>query len=206
MSEVETVSIEISEVAQQHFKQLIDNEKVEGMGLRIFIDRIGTPAADIGITFCPPDQQNGEDMTLPFEGFVLYIDGKSAECLDEATIDYKTDSLGGELSITAPHLKGRKPKNDAPLYKRVEFTLNTDVNPQLASHGGVVSLVDITADNIAVLRFGGGCHGCGMVDVTLKHGIESRLLEQFPELTGVKDATDHSSGENPYYEPDAEKK
>ena len=196
------IQITVSEAAEAHFTQLIATEKVEGMGLRIFIDRMGTPAADIGITFCPPDQQNSEDVSLSVGPFMLYVDAASAECLDEANIDFKSDSLGGELSITAPHLKGRKPKTTAPLFERVIYTLNTDVNPQLASHGGMVTLEEITDDKIAVLRFGGGCHGCGMVDVTLKHGIESKLLEQFPELSAVKDATDHTTGGNPYYKAD----
>jgi len=49
------------------------------------------------------------------------------------------------------------------------------------------------------LRFGGGCHGCGMVDVTLKQGIEGTLRSRLPEITEVRDATDHASGHNPYY-------
>ena len=54
-------------------------------------------------------------------------------------------------------------------------------------------------DNVAILQFGGGCQGCGMVDVTLKDGIEKTLMEQIPEVTGVKDLTDHSIDDNAYY-------
>jgi len=68
----------------------------------------------------------------------------------------------------------------------------------VASHGGRVSLQEITAAGEAVLQFGGGCHGCSMVDVTLKNGVEKTLLSHFSELVAVVDATDHSSGENPY--------
>ena len=50
-----------------------------------------------------------------------------------------------------------------------------------------------------MLRFGGGCQGCGMVDVTLKEGVEKTLMEQIPELSGVRDATDHSNRENAYF-------
>ena len=69
----------------------------------------------------------------------------------------------------------------------------------LESHGGLVSLLDITDDKFAILQFGGGCQGCGMVDVTLKDGIEKTLLEQLPELAGVRDMTDHSLDENAFY-------
>ena len=49
-----------------------------------------------------------------------------------------------------------------------------------------------------VLRFGGGCHGCGMADVTLKQGIEKTLVEKVPGVTAVRDATDHATGDAPY--------
>jgi Fe/S biogenesis protein NfuA len=70
----------------------------------------------------------------------------------------------------------------------------------LAAHGGNVSLEEVFEDTIAVLRFGGGCQGCGMVDVTLKQGVEKTLLEQIPELTEVRDVTDHTQRENAYYQ------
>jgi Fe/S biogenesis protein NfuA len=63
----------------------------------------------------------------------------------------------------------------------------------------MVNLVEIVEDSIAVLQFGGGCQGCGMVDVTLRNGVERSLLEQLPELTAIRDITDHSITENAYY-------
>ncbi|MNU09696.1 Fe/S biogenesis protein NfuA [compost metagenome] len=50
-----------------------------------------------------------------------------------------------------------------------------------------------------MLQFGGGCQGCGMVDMTLKDGVEKTLMERIPELKGVRDVTDHSNRENAYY-------
>ena len=81
----------------------------------------------------------------------------------------------------------------------INYYLQTEINPGLASHGGQVSLVDVVDDGIAVLQFGGGCQGCGQADVTLKEGIERTLLERIPELKGVRDVTDHSQKENAYY-------
>jgi Fe/S biogenesis protein NfuA len=63
--------------------------------------------------------------------------------------------------------------------------------------------VEITRKMEVVLQFGGGCHGCGMADVTLKQGIEKTLTEKIPEITAVIDATDHRSGKTPYYAPGA---
>jgi Fe/S biogenesis protein NfuA len=62
-----------------------------------------------------------------------------------------------------------------------------------------VSLIKFTDDAKAVLQFGGGCQGCGMVDVTLKDGIEKTLMEQIPELKSVVDITDHSIDDNAFY-------
>ncbi len=62
-----------------------------------------------------------------------------------------------------------------------------------------MTLVDVVEEGIAVLRFGGGCQGCGQADYTLKEGIEKTLLERIPELKGVRDVTDHSNRENAYY-------
>lgn len=94
----------------------------------------------------------------------------------------------------------RKVADDAPLMERVDYVIQTQVNPQLAGHGGHISLIEITEDDIAVIQFGGGCNGCSMVDVTLKEGIEKELLAQFEgELNAVRDVTEHARGDHSYY-------
>lgn len=189
----------ITDQAVKHFNQLIEKENTPGMGLRMYLDSPGLPTADVSIAFCPPGEHRAQDVAIPCEGFTLYVDGRSAPYLDEAEIDYKQDQMGGQLAITAPHLKGEKPNEEASLEDRINYILHTEINPSLSSHGGMVTLVEITDNNEVVLRFGGGCHGCGMVDVTLKQGIEKSLKEQIPEITAVIDSTDHTTGENPYY-------
>jgi Fe/S biogenesis protein NfuA len=119
--------------------------------------------------------------------------------LEDASIDLVTDQLGSQLTLKAPNAKMRKVADDAPLRDRVEYLIQSEINPQLASHGGHIMLVEITDDGIAVLQFGGGCNGCSMVDVTLKDGIETQMLERFPgELTGVQDVTEHQHGSHSY--------
>lgn len=108
--------------------------------------------------------------------------------------------MGSQLTLKAPNAKARKIADDAPLIDRVEYLIQTEINPQLANHNGQVTLTGITDDGVAILQFGGGCNGCSMVDVTLKDGIEKQMLEQFAgELTGVRDATEHAAGEHSYY-------
>ena len=106
--------------------------------------------------------------------------------------------MGGQLTIKAPNAKLPKVGEDSPLEDRVNYLLYNEVNPSLAAHGGEVSLVEITDDHFAILKFGGGCQGCGMVDVTLKEGIEKTLMESIPDLKGVRDVTDHTDRSHAY--------
>jgi Fe/S biogenesis protein NfuA len=83
---------------------------------------------------------------------------------------------------------------------RIQKILDEMINPAVSSHGGFVELLEVKG-NIAYLKLGGGCQGCGMVNVTLKQGIETTLKEEIPQLAGVIDQTDHAGGSNPYYQP-----
>jgi len=193
------VNIHITDAALLHFNQLIEKE-APGMGLRMSVEKVPTKVLpEIVISFCPKDAIQLEDIALPYSHFILYIDKKSESYLEDAHIDYQIKDLVEQLSITAPNLKNKKPQEMDTLADKINYVLNTEVNPSLAAHGGMVSLVEVTDKNEVVLRFGGGCHGCGMVDVTLRQGIEKALKEKLPDITAVIDITDHTQGENPYY-------
>ena len=92
------------------------------------------------------------------------------------------------------------PLEDKEVKERVQKILDEMINPAIASHGGFVDLLDVK-ENLVYLRLGGGCQGCGMVNVTLKQGIEATLKEEIPQIAGVIDQTDHAGGTNPYYQP-----
>lgn len=190
--------ITITPEAQEHFGKLLSSQE-EGTGIRVFVVNPGTPHAECGVSYCPPDAVEKDDLQLPFDLFTAYVDEESIPYLEEAEIDYQTDDMGGQLTLRAPNAKARKVADDAPVIDRIRYLLESEINPQLANHGGQVSLAEFTEDGIVVLQFGGGCQGCGMADVTLKDGIEKTLLEKIPEVKGVKDITEHQAGENPYY-------
>lgn len=184
--------------ARDYFARLLDDQP-EGTQLRLSTRQAGTPAADVTLNFCPPGDEESSDEAVDCGVFTLFVSDGSQDALDGAMIDFESNSTGGELSIRAPGLKGQAPSEDASLHERVSFVLESRINPMVASHGGVVSLVDVTDENDVVLRFGGGCHGCGMADVTLRQGIETQLRELVPEIRNVTDGTDHDKGQNPYY-------
>ena len=188
----------ITPAARDYFAKLLA-EQPKGTNLRIRIDQPGTPTAEVELTYCPTGEQRDSDQAVDCQVFTLFIEAESAKALDEAMIDFESNAMGGELNIRAPGLRGDRPNDDAPLNERVSWVLQARINPMVASHGGHVSLVQVTEDKDVVLQFGGGCHGCGMVDVTLKQGVETTMKQEVPEIRRVIDATDHASGENPYY-------
>lgn len=191
--------ISISKEAQGHFVKLLAKQE-EGTNIRVFVVNPGTSSAECGVSYCPPDAVEPSDTRLPFDGFDAVVDEESAPYLEEAEIDYVTDQMGSQLTLKAPNAKARKVADDAPLVERINYMIESEINPQLANHGGQVVLLEITEDGYAVLQFGGGCNGCSMVDVTLKEGIEKQMLEAFAgDIKGVRDATEHRSGEHSYY-------
>lgn len=192
--------IDISERAQQHFRRLLSQQGSDDLGIRLRVTAPGTPAANCELEFCEPAELAGGEWTIECAGFDFHVDGESARWLENASIDYEPTATGGQLNIRAPRIKGDMPGAEAGVIERVRYVLEAEVNPKLASHGGRVSLLEIDASGAVLLQFGGGCHGCGMVDVTLKQGVEKTLRERVPEITAVRDATDHSGGTSPYYE------
>ncbi|WP_325891369.1 Fe-S biogenesis protein NfuA [Grimontia sp. NTOU-MAR1] len=189
----------ISESAQSHFGKLLEQQP-EGTNIRVFVVNPGTQNAECGVSYCPQDAVEATDTELKFDGFSAYVDELSLPFLEDAEIDFVTDKMGSQLTLKAPNAKMRKVSDNAPLMERVEYVIQTQVNPQLAGHGGHINLIEITEDKVAVIQFGGGCNGCSMVDVTLKDGIEKQLLEEFSgELNGVRDVTEHAHGDHSYY-------
>lgn len=191
--------IELKTGAARYFRELIDEQGIDGLGLRITVAKPGTPGAECELSFSEADEAAPDDVRVPQDGFVLYVDAASAPYLEQAEVDFVTDRMGGQLVVRAPNIKGNPPSDEDPLESRVQYLLDTEINPMVAAHGGRVALVGIDEENYVVLQFGGGCHGCGMVGVTLKQGVEKTFLEHLPEIAGVRDATDHATGENPYY-------
>jgi len=192
--------VNITEAAQEYLTELLSKQDVEGIAVRIFILDAGTPRAETCISFCRPGEEKSDDETESYKGFTAYIEQRSIPFLEDAVVDFQKDSMGGQLTIKAPNSRMPKISDDSSLEERINYVLYNEINPGLASHGGHVSLEEIFEESVAVLRFGGGCQGCGMVDVTLKEGVEKTLLGQIPQLTEVRDVTDHSVKENAYYQ------
>ena len=130
----------------------------------------------------------------------VIIPAAALDLLEGATLDH-TATQG--LVIRNPN-KPKPPSvegltSDDALSAEVEALIKTEVNPALAAHGGFVTYVGHDGEGTAYLTMGGGCHGCSMSRMTMLDGVQTMLVEQFPEIERVRDLTDHASGENPYY-------
>ncbi len=168
--------IEITDPAREYLVELLAKQDDKEVGIRVFITDPGTPRAETCLAYCTKGEQQEGDQSVQFDGFTAWFEERSIPFLKDGVVDYAKDRMGGQLTIKAPNSRVPQISDDSPLADRINYVLFNEINPSLASHGGMVSLIEVVDDDIAVLQFGGGCQGCGMVDVTLKDGVEKALL------------------------------
>jgi Fe/S biogenesis protein NfuA len=171
--------ISITDFALTRIEQVRANRKQPDAGVRIAIT--GREAG--AFTY---------DLSLVNDGVRFTMPLASAPYLDGITID--ADRARGALTVSNPN-----PLWFDDLARDVQQLLDEEINPSVASHGGYIDLLDVS-DGIAFIHMGGGCQGCGMAEVTLGQGVRVAILERFPQITEVRDTTDHAQGANPYYQ------
>ena len=189
----------ITESAEKYLDELLGSQEKDTVGIKIFVSEPGTPRAETCIAYAKEDESLDDYLLIDELSFSLFLERNSLDFIKDAVVDYSPDKFGGTLTIKAPNAKLPQIKENASMEEKINYVLYSEINPSLASHGGEVSLVEVLDKETAVLQFGGGCQGCGMVDLTLKDGVEKTLLEQVEGLKGVMDVTDHSYRENAYY-------
>ena len=59
-----------------------------------------------------------------------------------------------------------------------------NIRPYLMSEGGDIEFVKFE-DGIVYIKMQGACANCGMIDITLKDGIENILVDEVPEVKEV---------------------
>jgi Fe/S biogenesis protein NfuA len=186
--------LNVTDAAADKIRAAKTSEGREDVALRVMAREDGAKF-HYGLKLVDTDSKEADDSVIHLDGIDLYLDRESVPRLQGATLDYVEEVSGSGLKFENPNQTALA---SHPLAGRVQEVLDDRVNPGLAAHGGVVSLVDIQESRV-VLRFGGGCQGCGMADLTMKEGVAAQLKQQIPEISEVVDATDHTSGENPYY-------
>jgi len=187
--------ITVTSAARTKIVELLAQQGRAGLMLRAAVAGRGPGGFQYRLGFVGDEERRADDQATDAGGFTLLVDADSVPNLDGASIDY----------VDGPQGSGFKIDNPNPLWRdetarAVQAVLDQDINPAVAAHGGWVTLLEVK-DNVAYIQLGGGCQGCGMVDVTLKQGIEVRIREAVPAIREIIDSTDHAGGKNPYYQP-----
>ena len=193
--------IEVTPTAESFLADLVEKQDAKHLGIQVEVADGGTPHAQISMSFLEMSQVDDgfTAITTRNPDVRLFTRAANSSWLEGGRMDFRENDTGGTIVVDAPNLHMPNVSEDSPLEERINYVLMAEVNPGLRSHGGMVSLVEVVDGNTAVLQFGGGCQGCGMVDVTLKQGVERTLVEKIPELVAVRDVTDHSNREHAYY-------
>lgn len=185
--------ITLTDAATNKIISLMQSENETGLALRVAITGRGPGGFEYGLEFVTEADEGDGDTVIDTGAFKILIDEKSAGKLDGATLDYVTGLYGTGFKVDNPNSIW-----EDPVAAAVQRVIDSDINPAIGSHGGFVTLLEVN-DGIAHIAFGGGCQGCGMVDVTLKQGIVGMIKKAVPEIREVIDTTDHARGSNPYY-------
>lgn len=186
--------LEVTATAQEKIHAVIQTEEVEVEGLRISIQ--GRSASAFQYSLGLATEADDDDVVVECDNFKVLVDANSAPDLRGAVIDYVDDLNSSGFKIENPNT----PTWDNPKAQKVQELIDERINPAVAAHGGQIELLNVE-DEAIYIHMGGGCQGCGMANVTLKHGIEAMIQEAFPEIKHVIDTTDHAAGDNPYYSP-----
>ena len=184
--------LEVTKTAQEKIQGVIEAEDVEVEGLRIGIEGRSATAFQYSLGLATETEE--DDIVIEMGTFKVLVDAKSAADLKGAVIDYVEDLNSSGFKIENPNI----PTWDNPKAQKIQELIDERINPGVAAHGGQIELLNVE-DEVIYIHMGGGCQGCGMANVTLKHGIEATIQEVFPEIKQIIDTTDHASGTNPYY-------
>jgi Fe/S biogenesis protein NfuA len=193
--------ISVTPEAIEHLTELLSAETDgDQLGLRLGI--ASSPGEDFryDLSFEEFLTAAFDDEVRTHEGFKVIIPGKDVDLLTGATLDYTSTQglvIRNPNKPEAPNIEGLT--NDDELSAEVDAIIATEINPALAAHGGFVTYVGHDGEGTAFLTMGGGCHGCSMSKATMLDGVQTTLVAALSAVERVKDLTDHTSGENPFY-------
>lgn len=204
MNDTDTPVIEITEEALATILELREGEGIDELHLALRISGAGPNGFVYETAFLRPEDVTPADHIEQHHGLPVAIAEGSVDDLRGAVLDLSKSGPSAGLVIRNPNT----PSPGLGLGDEIELTgtpeekvrqlLAEQINPAIASHGGIANLVAIDGSR-AMLELGGGCQGCGLAAVTLQQGIETAILAAVPEITEVVDVTDHTLGANPYF-------
>jgi Fe/S biogenesis protein NfuA len=199
----ETLTVTITPPAREQILAAMNMEGLKAHGLRLIVKQAGKPNQQFGLSLVERPTSDGSEVVVDTDGIKVFLERHQIQFVDGATIDYLSGPAGSGFKIDSPHKPPTSPGLDGepptgPLAEAVQKVIDEQINPGVASHGGRVTLVSVK-DDVAYVRFGGGCQGCSSADVTLKQGVATMIKNAVPAIKDVLDSTEHAAGANPYY-------
>jgi len=193
------MELTVTDNARDKMHFFLQDKGAEQWGIRIVVKTIG----DYGFSMVELNSVQSSDTVLPVKDLKVVIDAISAGQLEGATVDFVESDAGSGFKVERKTIEQTLPEGveldmKDPLAQQIHRVIEDDINPGIASHGGVAKLRGL-AKNVVYLEMGGGCQGCAQSAATLRQGIETRIKEVVPQITDVVDVTDHATGVNPYY-------
>ena len=185
--------IQLTQIAKERVKSIIDSEDLEVEGLRVSIT--GRTSTSFEYSLGLEVELHSDDVVIDLGDLKVLVDSQSIDSLKGSTIDYVEDLNASGFRVDNPN----QPTLDDSRAQKIQELIDTRINPSVAAHGGNIQLLDVTDDSVYV-HMGGGCQGCGQAAATLKQGVQAMIQEEFPEIVNVVDTTDHAAGTNPYYQ------
>lgn len=185
--------------ARAAVRGFLDQNPDEPQALRITLHPGSPLAPRYDLTLVNPADRDDDEDAVDTGDFTVFVRRESSARLDGATVDFvQRDTMSGfEIrDMAAPAGFG---EGTGPLADRVRAILDGQINPGIAAHGGVISLVGVEGDDVYI-EMSGGCQGCALSRLTLRQGVERMLRQAIPEIGEIHDVTDHASGENPYFD------
>ena len=198
---------EIITVAEAALKKVLelraDEDDADELALRIEVTGVQGVDFSYDLAFEVLAEADSDDVpTHVGGGLTVLIPGRDVTKLEGATLDLPSNTNQPGLVLRNPNRPELGPNASldlsGTLEEQVQEVLVKRINPSIAAHGGFAELVRVEGSTV-VVKLGGGCQGCGMVDVTLKQGVEVMIKDSVPGISEVVDATDHAAGTNPFY-------
>ncbi|MGZ0229175.1 MAG: NifU family protein [Acidimicrobiales bacterium] len=207
LAEETTVDNVVMSVSDEALTKVLEvrsaEEDPESFALRVEVTGISGVEFSYDLSVDPLAEADKDDVIYSVGELSVIIPGNSVGRLQGATLDLPSNPVQGGLVIRNPNrpnpLDGYEIELSGTITEKLQQLLEQRINPALASHGGTAELLKVE-DTVVHILMGGGCQGCAMSAATLREGITVMISEAIPEITQVIDATDHTEGENPYFE------
>ena len=185
-------NIIIKDSAINYLKSLIELESNNDLIIYLSVLYPQTEYAHVNITYCKKSDIDVCDIRLNINEIDIHIDKNSSQLLHDSIIDFRNN----ELVINAPNIYK---KTNSNIEEKIKNLFENEINVMLSQHGGFIELVKIENNDTVIIKFHGGCQGCGMVGYTLNNYIEKIIKKHFPYIKHINDITSHDVKDHSYY-------